>query len=100
MIASGVVGFKTADDCKTVGYLTDENSFYLWTKGGDKVKVASDISSIEHVSKDLSTIYFIKDDSLYKKSADSEDKEKITSDISNVIKIYDSGEIYYTKEEA
>ncbi|WP_145996066.1 hypothetical protein [Lachnoclostridium edouardi] len=95
-----MVGFKTADDCKTVGYLTDENSFYLWTKGGDKVKVASDISSIEHVSKDLSTIYFIKDDSLYKKSADSEDKEKITSDISNVIKIYDSGEIYYTKEEA
>ncbi|MBQ4602626.1 MAG: hypothetical protein IJB24_07180, partial [Clostridia bacterium] len=74
-------------------------SIYLKYAGKDREKLASDVSSIEYVSKDITTVYYIKEDSLYKQ-VEGEDKEKIASDVYNVIKIYESGEIYYlTKEE-
>ena len=98
-IASDVVNFYVADDCKKVGYLTSENSYYVWNEGKDSVKLASDVTSVEHVSDDLSQIYYIKDGGLYKQVEGSEDKEKIVSDVSRVVSIYDSGEVYYTKTE-
>jgi len=99
-IASGVVDFDVAEDCKKIGYLTDENSYYIWRSGKEAVKLAGDITVIEHVTDDLSTIYYLKDGSLYKQTEGSEDKTKIASDISSVVAIYDSGEAYYTKAES
>lgn len=99
-IASGVVSFNVSDDLKKIGYRNNENSYYLWYADKDSVKLASDITSIEHVASDLSLIYYIKDGGLYKQVEGSEDKEKIASDVSRVITIYDSGEVYYTKAES
>lgn len=99
-IASDVISFHVADDCKKVSYLTSDKNYYLWTQGKGSQKLASEISSIEHVSEDLSVVYYIKDGALYKQAAGQEDKEKIASDVSQVVKIYDSGELYYTKADA
>lgn len=96
-IASGVVSFNVSDDLKKIGYRNDENSYYLWYADKDSVKLASDITSIEHIASDLSVIYYIKDGGLYKQVEGSKDREKIASDISRIIAIYDSGEVYYTK---
>ena len=107
-IASNVKAFDVADDCNTVLYLTEDNSVYLWTAGGDKTKLASDIASIQYVSDDLSVIYYTKLDSsdsypytysLYKQAVGADDREKIASDISSVGMIYASGEMYYVKAE-
>jgi len=44
-------------------------------------------------------VYYVKDGSLYKQ-VNGEDKVKIASDIYDVIKIYDSGEIYFLTSES
>lgn len=68
-------------------------------KKDSKEKIAGDISALVYVSEDAKTVYYIKNDSLYKQ-VEGKDKVKIASDINYVIKIYDSGEIYYLKREA
>lgn len=98
-IASGVVSFTAAEDLKKVGYRNEDDSYYLWYANKDAVKVASEISSIEHVAEDLSSVYYMKDGALYKYTESSGDKEKIASDVAYVSAIYDSGELYYSKEE-
>ncbi len=99
-IASGVDNFDVTDDCKKIAYHKEDSSFHLWYADKDSIKLASDISRIEHVSDDLSVIYYIKDGSLYKQVEGNEDKEKIDSDVSRVVKVFDSGEVYYTKAES
>ena len=105
-IASSVKAFDVADDCNKVLYLTEDGSIYLWSAEGDKTKLASDINNIEYVSDDLSVIYYTKKDSndsntysLYKQVEGADDKVKIASEISRIVKIYDSGEVYYIKSE-
>ena len=102
-IASEVKGFEVSDDGKKIGYINSENSIYLKYADKEKEKIASDVSTLEHVTEDFSAVYYIKDGSLYKQvevEVEGEDKVKITSDVYDVIKIYDSGEIYYLKSEA
>lgn len=99
-IASGVQSFYVSDDLSKIGYLNDENSFYIWYADKDSVKLASDISSIRDVAPDLSMIYYMKDGNLYKRSESGDDSEKIASDVFSVVKIYDSGEIYYIKTDS
>lgn len=98
-IASEVSSFEISDDGDKIYYVNSENSIYLKYANKEKEKVTSDISSLEYVTDDFSTVYYMKDGSLYRQT-EGEDKEKIASDIYDVIKIYDSGEIYYfTSEE-
>lgn len=96
-IASGVQSFNVNDNLRKIGYMNEENSYYIWYANGDSVKVASDITYIEHVAADLSKLYYIKDDALYRYLESSSDREKISSDISGIVFIYDSGKAYYTK---
>ena len=98
-IASEVKGFEVSDDGKKIGYINSENSIYLKYADKEKEKIASDVSTLEHVTEDFSTVYYIKDGSLYKQ-VEGEDKVKVSSDVYDVIKIYDSGDIYYLKSEA
>ena len=98
-ISSDVAAFIVADDCKKIWYRTDEDSVYLWYADKEKVKLASDISSVEYVSDDLSVMYYIKDDSLYKQAEGANDREKLVSDVYTVVKVYESGELYYTKSD-
>ena len=106
-IASAVEGFDVADDCNKVLYLTEDESIYLWTAGGDKTKLASDIYDVKYVSDDLSVIYYTKKDSdetstysLYKQVEGADERVKIASEISRIVNIYDSGEVYYIKSES
>lgn len=98
-IASEVRGFEVSDDGKKIGYINSENSIYLKYADKEKEKIASDVSTLEHVTEDFTTVYYIKDGALYKQ-IESEDKVKVASDVYDVVKIYDSGEIYYLKSDA
>lgn len=98
-ISSSVCDFFATDDLKKIGYLNDDNNYYLWSGRDSKEKVASDVSSIEYVSKDMETIFYTKNGSLYRQDIGGTEKAvKIAPDISTVIKVYESGEVYYTRE--
>ena len=98
-IASDVYDCRVSEDGKTILFENDEGNIYLKVAGKDKEKLASEIDSMEYVSKDMKTFYYTKEDSLYKQVI-GKDKEKIASDINEVLKIYESGEIYYTAGES
>ena len=94
-IASEVIDYKVSDDGKKIVYINSENSIYLKKNDKEKEKIASDVSSFEHLTGDFTTVYYTKDDSLYKQ-VEGKEKLEIASDVYDVIKIYDSGEVYYT----
>lgn len=96
-IANDVTSYYVSDDGKMMVYLDDEDRAYFKKTGKDKEKIDSDVEYIEHVSEECDTVYYIKDDNLYMKSYGKE-KEKIASDVYNVIKVYESGEMYYLKD--
>lgn len=98
-IASDVRSFEVSDDGKKICYINYDNSIYLKCAGKEKEKIASDVSSLEYVIGDFTAVYYIKDGSLYKQ-AEGKDKVKIVSDVYNVIKIYESGEVYYITSES
>lgn len=98
-IASEVRDFKVSDDGKKVGYINSEYSIYLKYADKEKEKIASDASTLEHITEDFTTVYYIKDSSLYK-TVEGADKVKIASEVYDVLKIYDSGEIYYLTSES
>lgn len=95
-IDSDVASFYVSDDGKKIIYWNDDNSIYSYNSDSDsKEKIDSD-SYIQFCSDDLTTLYYTKDNNLYKK-AEGEDKVKIAYDVLTVYKVYDSGDIYYTK---
>jgi len=96
-VANDVTSYYVSDDGKMMVYLDDEDRAYFKKAGKDKEKIDSDVEYIEHVTEDRQTVYYIKDDNLYMKSY-GKDKEKIASDVYNVIKVYESGEMYYLKD--
>lgn len=96
-VASELSDFYVTDKADKIVYLNTEGGLYLKHGEEDKEKIAGDVASIKYVSEDCSTVYYLKDDALYK-WVEGEDSVKIASDVYSVIKIYDSGEIYYTRE--
>ena len=97
-IASEVEGFEVSDDGTKIGYINSEGSLYLKYADKDKEKIASEVSSLEYLTDDFKTVYYIKEGSLYKQ-VEGEDRVKIASDLYDVIKIYETGEIYYLISE-
>ncbi len=118
-LASDVYDYWISDDGQKVVYITDEEGMYLKEFGKDKEKLDSDVYNIRYTTKDFKTIYYLKvtggSDSgdgysaassdysytpttyaLYKVTLGS-DKEKLLSDVVDIFRIYDSGEIYYSK---
>lgn len=93
-IDSDVRGYAVNDAATLVTYVKGENLYQYNIADDTKEKIASNISSVEYITEDFSTVYYTKDDSLYKQVIGT-DKEKIANDVYDVIKIYDSGEIYY-----
>ena len=94
-IASDVTSFKVSDDGKQILYINEDDNLYLQVIGEDKEKLASEVYYFEYVTEDFKTVYYSKDDTLYKQVI-GEDKEKIASDVYQILKIYDTGEVYYT----
>ncbi len=97
-IASDVDRYMVSDDGNKIGYINSEGSIYLKYADKEKEKIASDVSRLEYVSEDIKTAYYIKDETLYKQ-VEGQEKVKIASDVHSVLKIYDSGEIYYLTKE-
>lgn len=97
-VASDILNYRVSADGRTILYMNTENALYSTVKGGEREKLGSDLSSLDYVSEDLSTVFYTKEGSLYQKEA-GKDKEKISSDVYSVIKVYDSGEVYYVKAE-
>lgn len=98
-VASEVEGFEVSDDGTKIGYINSEGSLYLKYAGKDKEKIASEVTSLEYLTDDFKTVYYIKEGSLYKQ-VEGEDRVKIASEVYRVIKIYETGEIYYLTSEA
>lgn len=99
-IDSEVKDYVASEDGGKVYYMKDSGELYVWTRAKkEKEKLDSDINRIIYVTKDNKTIYYLKDGILYRKTG-TKDKEKISSDVEKVYAVYDSGEIYFTKESA
>ncbi len=102
-IDSGVTDFCFSNDGQRVVYLTTDGDCYIWNVNSEigKTKVAGSVYSIEGISEDFSVIYYMsdKDYDLIKYIPETEEKVKVAERISYVKKIYDTGEIYYTKSE-
>ncbi len=96
-IASDVRGFAASDDGKTVYYILEDGTVYLWIRGKGSEKVDSDVYHVEALSEDFETVYYIKEGNLYQKEIGKE-REKIDSDVTEVLRVYDSDHIYYLKE--
>lgn len=96
-IASDVTNFVISDDESKLMYMTGEGDVYLKTEE-DKEKVVSDIYSLVYLDDDFTTIYYVKDSTLFKQKF-GEDRQKIADDITSVTKVYDSGEVYFTRSE-
>ncbi len=95
-IANNVEWFEVSDDGTEIFYF-EEGSLYKYMESNSE-RIANDISSVEYITEDFTTVYYIKDSSLYKQSK-NEERVKIVSDIYDVLKIYDSGEIYYLTKQ-
>ncbi len=94
-IASNVSIFYVTSDGKKIVYEDWEDNIYYKDGTNDKEKISSS-AEINFVSYDLSTIYYIADDILYKKQVGKE-KVKIASDVKSLIKVYETGEVYFVK---
>ena len=94
-IASEISDFRVSEDGSKVVYRKSSGELYLWNKK-DSEKLDGDIQRINAVYDKM--VYYTKDGTLYKKQF-TKDKEKIASDIASVIKIYESGEVYYAKND-
>lgn len=97
-IASETEEFITSEDGKTIYYTNNEGSVYMKVAGKDKEKLASEVDSLEYFSLEKKTFYYLKENNLYKQVV-GKDKEKILSNVHEILKIYESGEIYYTTGE-
>ena len=94
-IVSDVNNYYVSDNGKKILYYNYDNDLYLYSND-DKEKLASNIDNLSYVSEDLNTVYYLKESKLYKQVV-GKDKERIDSDVDSVLNVYDSGEIYYIK---
>lgn len=82
-----------------------EYTYYLWNDGESEKIVSGKINGFRILDKvtegvgykKLSKVCYLKEDVLYIMNL-GEEAEKIDSDVSSIVKIYESGEIYYTKK--
>lgn len=95
-IASDVTTFHMSEDGKTLLYLTEDEEAYYHILGEEKQKIDSEMISFSYVSDDLNTVYYLKASELYKKTMGKE-PVLLSSDVRQLVKIYESGEIYYLK---
>ncbi len=95
-ICEDIYEFYVSDDGSRIIYSDGNKNLYMKDAGKDREKLAVGISYIEEVSNDFTVVYYIKDDAFYKQVI-GEDRVKIASDVCSVVRVFDSGEIYYSK---
>lgn len=97
-LAKGVTQFDISKDGKKIIYVDSERAVCLEQSGKTK-KIVKTIASLDYISEDFSEIYYTKDATLYRKEL-GKDAKKMASKVVSVLKIYESGEVYYLKENA
>ncbi len=96
-IATEVDSMFTSDDGKKIVYIDKDKALCEYFKG-ETVKADTDVEYLLcNNYKDI-VEYYIKEDSLYKKEFGKQ-KIKIASGVDDIIKIYESGELYYSKKD-
>ena len=100
-IDTNVVNFFASDDGKKIIYVKEADhtgvyDIYLYQSGKKTKKIASEIDFINMVSDDLSTIYYSSLNRLFMLEVGKTPK-KLLEDVVDVVKIYDSGEIYFAR---
>lgn len=103
-IDENVMSFVASDNGKRIVYLKVQSGsdtyaldIYLSKSGKAGEKVVTGVESIKYLSKDLKTVYFTNSNELFKVKIGNE-PEKISDGIRDVIKVYDSGELYFVKD--
>jgi hypothetical protein len=102
-IDENVMSFVASDDGKRVLYAkmcegaeTFSVDIYLSKSGKSGEKIATGISSVKYITKDLETVYYTVGSTFYKLKTGKEPKV-ISEDVISVVKVYDSGELYFLK---
>ncbi|MBE6946649.1 MAG: zinc ribbon domain-containing protein [Ruminococcaceae bacterium] len=95
--------FSVSDDGNKLGYRVQDKTdstytYYLKYLGQEAIKIASGASSWYRLNEDMTVLYYMKEDVLYKQ-AEGQEKVKIASGVKEVLKIYESGELYYVEAE-
>ena len=103
LIDKDVINFLASDNGKTILYKKSsegENSYqfdlYISKSGGKGKKLESNIDSIAYVSQDFSTVYYVANGSLFELNIGKK-SVKLIDNVREIIKVYDSGEVYYTQ---
>lgn len=97
-IGTEVEDWAVSEDGTKIYYLNTEGGLYVQYEEESKEKIDSDVTELTFAAEDFETVYYQKDNALYKKTRGAE-KEKLVSEIDSVLRIYESGEIYYLKYE-
>ena len=96
--ASESYKYRVSQDGNTFAYLSDEDELYAFFDGGEKTKVASDVSNYG-ITADGKCIYYVNDeDDLFAFTSD-EQKDKIASDVDGYVTSDDGNMVaIYTNE--
>ena len=94
----GVTNFEISKDGKKVIYINSERAVCLNQSGKTK-KLVKEVGTLDYIDEELDVIYYTKDAKLYRKEI-GKDAKKLASKVASVLKVYESGEIYYLKENA
>lgn len=105
-LASDVTEFYASENCRHVIYCVDnekpENpseTVYAQTEGKDKIKLTNHSTGIAYVNNKCNTIYYRNEDSTLFKAVIDGEKIEIAQDVAEVLRVYESGEIYYTTRD-
>lgn len=103
LIDKDVINFLASDNGKTILYQKSSEGdksyqfdLYISKSGGKGKKIVSNVDSFKYVSQDLSTVYYVSSSSLYKLNIGKK-PVKLIENIRDIIKIYDSGEVFFTQ---
>lgn len=94
-IATHVSQYVVSDACDEIAFL-EEGDFYLWKKGSDAVKLATDVEAF-YYEPGWSDFYYQKHDTFYKQTLAGEDRTAVATGNVSPLYIYSDTEMYYTK---
>ena len=92
-IADDVSYFVSSKDGSRLIWFNNENQLFYKSEAEDKDKL-DHITEFVYCTPDLKKLYYLKGDELFL-SVDGKKGEKILSGVSEVLKVYETGEIYY-----
>ncbi len=97
-IASDIRSFRVSEDGKNLLYYDAEGNICIKYGNKSAEKIIGENGYIQHITEDFKTVYFSEKGVLYK-CVNGKAPVELLSDFQHIIKIYDSGEIYFTTRQ-